>query len=57
MSERAGKMMLEDMDAMGPLRLKDVTEAQSTIVTTARTLADEGEIAIAGSGGEDELIF
>ena len=57
MSERAGKMMLEDMDAMGPLRLKDVTEAQSTIVTAARTLADEGEIAIAGSGGEDELIF
>ena len=55
MSERAGKMMSEDMDAMGPVRLKDVSEAQATIVTTARRLGDEGEILIGGGG--DELIF
>ena len=55
MSERAGKMMSEDMDAMGPVRLKDVSEAQAAIVTTARKLGDEGEIVIGGGG--DELIF
>ena len=55
MSERAGKMMSEDMDAMGPVRLKDVSEAQAAIVTTARRLGDEGEIVIGGGG--DELIF
>lgn len=55
MSERAGKMMSEDMDAMGPVRLKDVNEAQATIVATARKLGEEGEIVIGGGG--DELIF
>ena len=55
MSERAGKMMSEDMDAMGPVRLKDVNDAQAAIVTTARRLGEEGEIVIGGGG--DELIF
>ena len=57
MSERAGKMMKEDMDAMGAVRLKDVDEAQSDIVSSAKALADAGEIIIAGSGEEDELVF
>ena len=57
MSERAGKMMKEDMDAMGAVRLKDVDEAQAAIVTSAKALADAGEIVIAGSGDDDELIF
>ena len=55
MSERAGKMMTEDMDAMGPVRLKDVNDAQASIVATARKLGEEGEIVIGGGG--DELIF
>ena len=55
MSERAGKMMTEDMEAMGPVRLKDVNDAQASIVTTARKLGEEGEIVIGGGG--DELIF
>ena len=55
MSERAGKMMSEDMEAMGPVRLKDVNDAQAAIVTTARRLGEEGEIVIGGGG--DELIF
>jgi flagellar motor switch protein FliG len=50
-------MMKEDMDAMGAVRLKDVDEAQAAIVTSAKALADAGEIVIAGSGDEDELIF
>ena len=57
MSERAGKMMREDMEAMGAVRLKDVDEAQAAIVSTAKALADAGEIVIAGGGDEDELIF
>ena len=57
MSERAAKIMREDMDAMGAVRLKDVDEAQSTIVTIAKQLADSGEIVIAGQGEEDELIY
>ena len=57
MSERAAKIMREDMDAMGAVRLKDVDEAQATIVTIAKQLADSGEIVIAGQGEEDELVY
>ena len=57
MSERAGKIMREDMDALGPVRLRDVDEAQGALVTTAKDLADRGEIVIADSKGEDELIY
>jgi len=57
MSERAGKMMKEDMEALGAVRLKDVDEAQSGIVQTAKALADAGEIVIATGGDEDELVF
>ena len=57
MSERAGKILREDMDAMGPVRLKDVDEAQMEIVTKAKDLAATGEIVIAEGGGDDELIY
>ena len=57
MSERAAKMMREDMEAMGPVRLKEVDEAQANVVQTAKSLADSGEIVISGSGEEDELVF
>ncbi len=57
MSERAAKMMREDMEAMGPVRLKEVDEAQAGVVATAKQLADAGEIVISGSGEEDELVF
>ncbi len=57
MSERAGKMMKEDMDAMGAVRLKDVDEAQSGIVQVAKALSDAGEMVIAGSDEESELIY
>ncbi|MEO5337096.1 MAG: flagellar motor switch protein FliG [Magnetospirillum sp. WYHS-4] len=57
MSERAGKMLKEDMEAMGAVRLKDVDEAQAAIVQVAKALADSGEIVIAGSGEEEQLIY
>ena len=58
MSSRAGKMLVEDMQAMGPVRLRDVDEAQSLLVNIAKDLAAKGEILIAKSrGGDDELIY
>ncbi|MBT3909829.1 MAG: flagellar motor switch protein FliG, partial [Rhodospirillaceae bacterium] len=57
MSERAGKMMKEDMEAMGGVRLQDVDEAQSGIVTIAKALSDSGEIVIAGGDDESELVY
>lgn len=57
MSERAAKLLREDMEALGPVRLKDVDEAQMTIVQAAKDLAAKGEIVIAGDSGEDQLIY
>ncbi len=57
MSERAGKMMKEDMESMGPVRLSEVDEAQAAVVTTAKALADSGEIVLSSGSDEDELVF
>ena len=57
MSERAGKMMKEDMEAMGAVRLKEVDEAQAIIVQSAKALADAGEIVISSGSEEDELVY
>lgn len=57
MSERAAKIMKEDMAAMGPVRLKDVEEAQQYIVSVAKDLEGRGEITIASGNEEDELIY
>jgi flagellar motor switch protein FliG len=57
MSERAGKILKEDMESMGPVRLKDVDEAQMKMVNVAKDLANKGEIMIAGGGAEDELVY
>ena len=57
MSERAAKIMREDMNALGPIRLKDVDQAQMAMVNIAKDLAAKGEIILAGSGGDDELIY
>jgi flagellar motor switch protein FliG len=57
MSERAGKILREDMEAMGPVRLKDVDDAQTRMVNVAKDLANKGEIMIASKQGEDELVY
>ena len=57
MSERAGKILREDMESMGPVRLKDVDEAQMRMVNVAKDLANKGEIMIANKQGEDELVY
>ena len=56
MSERAAKIMREDMNAMGPVRMRDVEEAQQYLVNMAKELAASGEILLADSK-EDELIY
>jgi flagellar motor switch protein FliG len=57
MSERAAKIMREDMEGMGPVRLRDVDQAQMAMVQVAKDLAAKGEILLAGAGGDDELVY
>jgi flagellar motor switch protein FliG len=57
MSERAAKLLREDMEALGPVRLKDVDEAQMAIVQAAKDLSAKGEIVIAGDSGGDQLVY
>ncbi len=56
MSERAAKILKEDMQAMGPVRLRDVDEAQQFLVNMAKELAASGEIFLADSK-DDELVY
>ena len=55
-SQRAAEMMKEDMEVMGPVKLKDVEQAQLNIVKAARRLEEEGKIVLGGKGGEDILV-
>ncbi|MCL1834072.1 MAG: flagellar motor switch protein FliG [Leptospirales bacterium] len=55
MSKRAAALLSEDMDFMGPIRLRDVEEAQQKIVNIIRKLEDAGEIVVARTG-EEELV-
>ena len=57
MSDRAGKMLREDIEALGPVRLRDVDDAQAAIVTTAKDLAESGDIVIGTTGSGDELVY
>ncbi len=55
MSKRAASLLREDMDFMGPIRLRDVEEAQQKIVNIIRKLEDAGDIVVARAG-EEELV-
>src|SRR5476651_1234204 len=58
MSERAAKIMREDMETMGPVRLREVEQAQMSMVQAAKDLANKGEIVLIGAGGDDdELVY
>jgi flagellar motor switch protein FliG len=56
MSERAAQLLKEDLEFLGPVRLKEVEEAQRRIIEVIKQLEDEGEIYVAGRGKEDEFI-
>jgi flagellar motor switch protein FliG len=57
MSTRGAKMLVDDMQALGPVRLRDVDEAQTLLVNIAKDLAAKGEILITKSRGDDELVY
>ena len=52
LSERAGRMLQEDIAGLGPVKLRDVDEAQAGIVTLAKQLAANGEIEITQGAAE-----
>ena len=56
MSARSSKLMKDDMESMGPVRLKDVDEAQGRMVSTAKDLAAKGEIVIMKSKSDDQMV-
>ena len=56
LSKRLAVMIKEDMDFMGPVRMKDVEEAQQKIVNIIRKLEDAGEIVIARGGGDEIIV-
>ncbi|MDR2591967.1 MAG: flagellar motor switch protein FliG [Chitinispirillales bacterium] len=56
MSSRASEMIKEDMQFMGPIRLKDVEEVQQRVVDVIRRLEEDGEIIISGRGGDDNVV-
>jgi flagellar motor switch protein FliG len=56
MSKRLAEMIKEDMDYMGPVRLRDVEEAQQKIVNVIRKLEDAGEIVISRGGGDEIIV-
>jgi flagellar motor switch protein FliG len=57
MSTRAAKMLVDEMQSMGPVRLRDVDEAQALLVNVAKDLAAKGDILISKSRGDEELIY
>lgn len=56
MSKRAGQMLIDDMEFLGPVRLRDVEDAQQKIVNVIRKLEDAGEIIISRGGGDEQII-
>ena len=57
MSKKAGALLRDDLEVMGPVRLKDVDEAQGKMVNTAKELGAKGDIVINKSGTDDELVY
>ena len=53
MSKRAAANIMDEMEALGPVRLTEVQAAQKEIINVARRLSDEGSIVLAGRGGDD----
>ena len=56
MSERAAQMLKEDLEVMGPVRLKDVEQAQQAIIRVAKRLESEGKIVLSSKGGDEVLV-
>ena len=57
MSKRAAKIMEKDMEALGAVRKKEVSEARSSVMDTAKSLSESGELVLPGGGEDDELMY
>ena len=56
MSQRAAEMLSEDMEALGPVRIRDVHTAQQALVATVRQLLQQGTISVNRGGGEEYVV-
>jgi flagellar motor switch protein FliG len=56
MSARAAEMLMEDMEALGPVRIREVEEAQQMIIATARQLEAEGQLSLKPSSGDQYVV-
>jgi flagellar motor switch protein FliG len=56
MSQRGAEMMREDMDALGPIKIKDVEAAQQQIIAVVRQLESDGTISLKGAAGEQYVV-
>ena len=56
MSQRGGEMLKEDMESLGPIKLKEVESAQQQIITIVRQLESEGVISLKGTVGEQYVV-
>lgn len=56
MSQRAARALQDEIDILGPIRLREVDEAQRIIVNLAKDLASKGEIVLASNSSEDEMV-
>ena len=56
MSERAAEMLKEEIEVLGAVKMKDVEDAQYLITRTIQEMADQGEVVIAGRGGEQLIV-
>tara|TARA_B100001564_G_C20642901_1_gene673022 strand:- start:328 stop:1344 length:1017 start_codon:yes stop_codon:yes gene_type:complete len=57
MSARASKILIEDMESLGPVRLRDVDDAQNEIINQAKDLIASGEMVVSQGDSEDELVY
>jgi len=57
MSERAAKIMEEDMEALGAVRKREVDDARSNVMDTAKSLSESGELVLPGGGEDDKPVY
>ena len=56
MSQRGSAMLLEDMEALGPVKIKDVEAAQQQVIAVVRQLESEGVVSLKGGGGNEQYV-
>ena len=57
MSEKAAKIMEEDMEALGAVRKREVDDARSSVMDTAKSLSESGELVLPGGGEDDKPVY